>query len=73
MSGNLIYKYAGIFNFHKIISAMLTLNIEKHVIYFDDKNTVYSSFSFGCGKKAASKEEAEKKEEEQASNNSDIN
>ena len=52
---------------------MLTQNIEKHVIYFDDKNTVYSSFSFGCGKKAASKEEAEKKEEEQASTNSDIN
>jgi tetrahydromethanopterin S-methyltransferase subunit E len=51
---------------------MLTLNIEKHVIYFDDKNTAYSSFSFGCGKKAANKEDAEKKEEEQVSSNMDM-
>lgn len=35
---------------------MLTLLVEKHVIYFDDKNAAYSSFTFGYGKKVVSKE-----------------
>lgn len=29
---------------------MLTLNSEKHVIYFDDKNTAYTSYVFGLTK-----------------------
>jgi len=45
---------------------MLTLDIEKHVIYFDDKNTAYTSFIFGLVKIVITKEEAEKNKEEEA-------
>ena len=46
---------------------MLTLNIEKHVIYFDDKNTAYSSFIFGLAKIVVyTKEDSEKNKEEES-------
>ena len=45
---------------------MLTLNIEKHVIYFDDKNTAYTSFIFGLAKILYNKEEIEKNKDEEA-------
>jgi hypothetical protein len=40
---------------------MLTLNIEKHVIYFDDKNSAFTSFIFGVRKTTQKKEDETEK------------